>query len=334
MLPPPAFGSDPDRIRRSRARITSRLLHAYTQRTNIQSDLSHLINTRLGYRWSVRGVNLGANRKGRSNPSSGLLMSNFPLHRGGRRYMTIRKRMVLPMALAVAALVALAVASVANAGHVRPKSASPLKVSLVPGFNACGTPNRQHGPPLAFPSCNPPVASSTAVTVGEPSVNGAAANFEGFVKLVVQAGIPGPPEDSDVLITASLADVRCLPGTVTCGSANAVDGADYTGALQGTAQIRISDHWNAVAAGGGTDPATVVDIPFPVGAACAATASTAIGGLCTANTSANTVVPGAVKDTKRAVIEVGQVVVNDGGPDGDTTTLPNTRFAAQGIFIP
>jgi hypothetical protein len=248
--------------------------------------------------------------------------------------MTIRKRMVLPMALAVAALVMMAVASVANAGHVRPKSASPLRVSLVPGFNACTAANRTHGPPLSFPSCNPPVASSQSVTVGEPSVNGAAANMEGFVKLVVDPGVPGPPEDSDVLITASLSDVRCLPGTLTCGSANAVDGADYTGALQGTAQIRISDHWNAVAAGGGPDPATVVDIPFPVGATCASTASTAIGGLCTANTSANATVPGSVKDTKRAVVEVGQIIVNDGGDDGDTTTVPNTRFAVQGIFIP
>jgi hypothetical protein len=248
--------------------------------------------------------------------------------------MRINKRMVLPMALAVGALVMLAVASVANAGHVRPKSASPLRVSLVPGFNACGTPNRQHGPPLAFPSCNPPVASSQSVTVGEPTVNGAGANFEGFVKLVVQAGAPGLPEDSDVLITASLSDVRCLAGTVTCGSANAVDGADYTGALQGSATIRISDHWNAVAAGGGTDPATVVDIPFPVNAACASTTATTIGGLCTATTSANATVPGSVKDTKRAVVEIGQIIVNDGGDDGDVTTVPNTRFAVQGIFIP
>jgi hypothetical protein len=248
--------------------------------------------------------------------------------------MTSRKRMVLPMALAVGAIVMLAVASMANAAHVRPKSASPLKVSLVPAFNACAAPNRQHGPPLAFPSCNPPVASSQSVTIGEPTVNGAAANMEGFVKLVVKPGIPGAPEDSDVFITSSISDVRCLAGTLTCGSANAVDGADYTGALQGTATIRISDHWNAVAAGGGPDPATVVDIPFPVNAGCAATASTAIGGLCTANTSANATVPGAVKDTKRAVVEVGQIIINDGGDDGDTTTVPNTRFAVQGIFIP
>jgi len=238
------------------------------------------------------------------------------------------------MALAVGALVMLAVASVANAGHVRPKSASPLRVSLVPGFNACASPNRQHGPPLAFPSCNPPVASSTAVTVGEPTVNGAGANMEGFVKLVVKAGAPGLPEDSDVLITSSLSDVRCLPGTITCGNANTVDGADYTGALQGTATIRISDHWNAIAAGGGPDPATVVDIPFPVNAGCANTTAATIGGLCTANTSANATVPGSVKDTKRAVVEVGQIIINDGGADGDVTTVPNTRFAVQGIFIP
>ena len=53
--------------------------------------------------------------------------------------MTIRKRMALPLALAMAAVVVMVVASMANAGHVRPKSASPLTVSLVPGFNACTT---------------------------------------------------------------------------------------------------------------------------------------------------------------------------------------------------
>jgi hypothetical protein len=248
--------------------------------------------------------------------------------------MTIRKRMVLPLALAMSAVVVMVVASMANAGHVRPKAASPLRVSLVPAFNACTAPNRQHGPPLAFPSCNPPVQSSTSVTVGEPSANGAAANMEGFVKLTVDPGVAGPPEDSDVLITSQITDVRCQAGTTTCGNANTVDGADYTGGLQGSATIRISDHWNAVAAGGGPDPATVVDIPFPVPTTCANTASATIGGLCTANTSANATVPGAVKDTKRAVVEVGQIQINDGGADGNTATLPNGTFARQGIFIP
>ena len=248
--------------------------------------------------------------------------------------MTIRKRMVLPLALALGAVGLMVMASMASATHPRPKGATPLRVSMVPAYNQCAAPNRTHGPPLAFPSCNPPVQSSTAITVGSPDANGAAANSEGFVKLEVIVGVPGPPDDSDVAITANITDVRCKAGTTACGSANAADGADYTGGLQGNATIRITDHYNAIAAGGGTDPATVVDIPYPIAAACAATASTSIGATCTANTSANAAVPGAVKDGKRAIVEVGQIQVSDGGPDGIVGTTPNTLFAVQGIFIP
>jgi hypothetical protein len=237
-------------------------------------------------------------------------------------------------ALAVAALVMMVVASVASATHPRPKGATPLRASMVPAYNACTAPNRTHGPPLAFPSCNPPVQTSTAVTVGTPDANGAAANSVGFVKLDVIVGAAGPPDDSDVAISASISDVRCKAGTTACGNANAADGADYTGQLQGNATIRITDHWNAVAAGGGPDAATVVDIPFPVPATCANTASTSEGGLCTAATSANAVVPGAVKDAKRANIEVGQINITDGGPDGVNATTPNTVFEVQGLFIP
>jgi hypothetical protein len=241
--------------------------------------------------------------------------------------------MVLP-ALAVAALVMMVVASMASATHPRPKGATPLRVSLVPAYNACTTPNRTHGPPLAFPSCNPPVQTSTAVTVGTPDANGAAANMTGFVKLDVKVGVVGPPDDSDVNITANISDVRCKAGTTACGNANAADGADYTGQMQGNATIRITDHYNAVAPGGGTDAATVVDIPFPVPATCANTASTSEGGLCTANTSANATVPGAVLDAKRANIEVGQITITDGGADGQNGTTPNTVAFTQGIFIP
>ena len=226
------------------------------------------------------------------------------------------------------------VAEFASATHPRPKGATPFRVSLVPAYNQCGTPNRTHGPPLAFPSCNPPVQTSTAITIGSPDANGAAANSEGFVKLEVFVGAPGPPDDSDVLITSSGTDIRCKGTTAACGSTNAAGGADYTGGLQGNATIRISDHFNAVVAGGGTDAGTVVDIPYPIAASCAATASTAIGSTCTANTSANAAVPGAVKDGKRAVVEIGQIQISDGGPDGIVGTTPNTLFSVQGIFIP
>ena len=248
--------------------------------------------------------------------------------------MSSRKRIALPVAMVMAAVGMMVMASVASATHPRPKGASPLQASLVPAYNQCSAANRTHGPPLAFPSCNPPVQSSNSITVGSPDANGAPANAVASIRLVVVAGVPGPPEDSDVKIIANMTDVRCKAGTAACGSANAADGADYTGEVQGNATIRITDHFNAVAPGGGTDAATVIDIPFPVNAACTATSATNIGSTCATNTTANAVVPGAVKDGKRAIIEIGQLQITDGGPDGVVGTTPNTLFQVQGIFIP
>ena len=248
--------------------------------------------------------------------------------------MVLKARTLVPLALAASALTMLVAAEFASASHPRPVGASPLRASMVPAYNACAAPNRTHGPPLAVPSCNPPVQSSTSLTIGSPDANGAGANSVGFIKISVKVGNPAPPDDSDVLLTASATDIRCKAGVAACGSANAADGADYTGELEGTAQIRISDHFNAVAPGGGTDPGTVIDIPFPVVTPCTATGSTAIGSLCAITTSANAVVPGSVKDGKRAIVEIGQLQIFDGGTDGVAATDPNTLFEVQGIFIP
>jgi hypothetical protein len=247
--------------------------------------------------------------------------------------MTIKRKMVLPLALALGALGLMVMAQMASATHPRPKGATPLRVSTVPAFKQCTAPNRTHGAPLAFPSCNPPVQTSNFLTVGSPDANGAPANSVGSIRLDVQAGVPGPPEDSDVLIKSNITDVRCTPagGAAVCTSANAADGPDYSGEVQGNAIIRISDHYNGP---GLNEAATVQDIPFPVNATCTNVASTSIGGTCNANTSANAAVPGAVKDTQRAVIEINQLQVNDGGADGQVATADNTLFEVQGIFIP
>jgi hypothetical protein len=137
----------------------------------------------------------------------------------------------------------------------------------------------------------------------------------------------------DVLITSSIFDVRCTAATAAavCAPANAADGPDYVGGVQGNATIRISDHYNGA---GLTDAATVVDIPFPVNGTCAATAVTTQGGTCTVNTTANAVVVGSVKDAQRAVVEISQLQVSDGGADGNVATTDNTLFMVQGIFIP
>jgi hypothetical protein len=221
------------------------------------------------------------------------------------------------------------------AGYPRPKGASPLRVSLVPAFTQCTAANRTHGPPLAFASCNPPVQISSQATVGTPDAFGGAANFIGFVRYVAYAGIPGPPEDSDVTITWSLADVRCRPAAPTCGTVNSGGSADYAGELRTTVELRMTDRWNAVAPGGGSDPATGQEVSFGRSFACGQTASTSIGSSCSLTTTANAILPGLVKDTKRAIWQMGQVQVYDGGPDGDADTpAGDTLFAIQGIFVP
>ena len=93
----------------------------------------------------------------------------------------------------------------------------------MPAYNQCAAPNRTHGPPLAFPSCNPPVQSSGFVTVGTPDANGAGGELRGFAKYEAIVGVPGGVDDSDVEITVNITDVR-----------NKVGLADYTGQLQVT----------------------------------------------------------------------------------------------------
>ena len=75
-----------------------------------------------------------------------------------------------------------------RAGYPRPRGATPLRVSLVPAYNQCSSPNRTHGPALAFPSCNPPAQTSTTATIGTPDANGAQANSTGFVRLEALVG--------------------------------------------------------------------------------------------------------------------------------------------------
>jgi hypothetical protein len=210
-------------------------------------------------------------------------------------------------------------------GYVRPAGATPMRLSLVPTFEPCTSPNREHGSPLAFGSCYPPVHSSPNVTVGDAS--------SGFVKIKVLAGVPGPPSDTEVQIRLNVTDVRCRPGTSTCGPANASGGADYTGELEGEATIRLTDRNNGTTSSGGTDPATVVDIPMPVSVLCASTASTAVGATC-AQTAGPLIPDPCMCEGKRMVVELSDFRVRDGGADGQNATEPNSPFLRQGLFVP
>jgi hypothetical protein len=207
------------------------------------------------------------------------------------------------------------------ATYARPRGATPLRVSLVPAFAQCTSPNASHGAPLAFPSCKPPAQASPNLTFGTPDANGKQANSIGSVRYDVVPGNRNTPADeADVLATVSLTDVRETSGL-----------GDYGGEIQAVTTLRITDRLNGPSA---NQSATVVDIPFPVNVPCTATPATTIGSSCSVTTGFDAVVPGAVTEGKRSIWQLGQVQVFDGGPDGSTTTADNSLFAVQGVFAP
>jgi hypothetical protein len=248
------------------------------------------------------------------------------------------ERKTLLAALALSMLAFLATAQVASGTHPRPKGATPLRVSLAVAYQQCptGTGNKQHGPPLAVLSCNPQHQASSFLTVGTSDAwPGTSPKMNGFVRFEVK---PTSPED--VKITSTLSDVRCIGNSVPgfCDTANTDVPTlpDYTGELNGTLGVRITDHASgAIGAGGGTEAATANDITLAVPAQCVATADTTWGAACTVNTTANTFFPGAVQDAKRTIIEAQTISIDDGGGDGFAgTTFDNTPFLTQGIFVP
>jgi hypothetical protein len=214
------------------------------------------------------------------------------------------------------------------ASHARPRGATPLRVPLVIAYQACTASNRTHGAPLAFPSCSPPkTMTNHYLTVGTPDANGAGANSVGYVQLQALA--------ADVRFTAQVSDIRCLPAVVAsvCYSPNSADGPDYSGNMQLSATTRLTDHLNGP---GLNEAATMWDIPFPMDVNCANTASTAIGGECTTNTTANALVPGAVAAGERMVWEFDKLQVYDAGADGNIHMGEGavTLFLTQGVFVP
>jgi len=214
-------------------------------------------------------------------------------------------------------------------GFPRPKSASPLLAALVPAYASCTSPNRTHGPPLAHPSCSPPVRSSAPLTVGTPDANGFAPNAVGSARYSVELGDPGTTADeADVSIKVNITDVRNHPA-----------GTDYTGQVLLTAPVTITDNDNAAET---PEPATTEARPFEVPVQCSATADTTRGGTCTLTTSYDAVIPGAVSERQRAIWALGQIQIDDAGPNGTGyASCPptcgdgdETVFMRQGIFVP
>jgi len=198
--------------------------------------------------------------------------------------------------------------------YPRPKGAAPVAVSLVPAFAQCPSPNRQHGPPLAFGSCHPPVQTSTQLTVGTPDANGQPARSVGDARINPILGNPATPADeADVRLRADITDVRL-----------ASDLSDYAGALEARVTLRITDRDNTPHPGG-PGAATVQDFTYSFAVPCAATADSGVGATCTLDTTVDAVAPGTVREGRRAIWQLGAVSVHDGA---------GAPFMKQGVFIP
>jgi glucose/arabinose dehydrogenase len=208
--------------------------------------------------------------------------------------------------------------------YARPRGATPIRASLVPAYTACTSANRSHGPPLAHPSCAPPVQQSSFLTVGTPESNGAQANSVGVVSLRVVVGDPGTPGDqADVRLGTSITDVR-----------RRITGLpDYGGELQVRLPIRITDLDNPPPSGG-SSAGTVQDTTFAFTVPCLTNTDSTVGSICSVSTTADAVTPTVIKESLRTIWQLNQIEVRDGGPDGLVATNDNTVFARQGVFTP
>jgi hypothetical protein len=247
-------------------------------------------------------------------------------------------------------------AACTGGGYARPKGASPVNIRLVPAFNQCTTGNASHGPPLAQPSCSPPTESSSYLTLRAPdrfAPYTGAANGSGLLVLKVTCMSTPPAENGDsppcsanagdqedVKFTSTLTDVRCtMPGQGNCAGAPATAGELYNGKVLMRIVLRMTDRLN----GPTQNPGSAIDTAFPVGLQCAS-------GSCNSTTSADSVYPNVVQEQRRAVWQLGQVEVLDGGSDGELVAIPapasgacppacqgnggEAVFMRQGFFVP
>jgi hypothetical protein len=204
--------------------------------------------------------------------------------------------------------------------YLTPQSGSPLAVSLVPNFKQCGTGGnpvtRSHSLPLSVSSCLPAPRSAVA-RVGSQN------RGSGRFSVIPGDGNPSNGDQADVSITASITDVQTTLG----GDFDPNAGADMT-LIQ---RLRITDLSNGSSQ---RDPATSLEFDFRVPLSCSTTPDPAVGSTCSANTTADSITPGMIRESKRAVIQIFRVRVEDAGQDSVLGTADDMVFAHEGIFVP
>jgi hypothetical protein len=262
-----------------------------------------------------------------------------------------RPRLKLAAFFVAVSVLGLMSAQAGFAAHVRPKGATPKYDQLVISYKSCPTPNAAHSGPGSWGSCVPPSPTSPWLTAGTAdSANALPANFLGFTRLTVcppPGGCsPGPP-GADIKVDFAVQDVRCTAAMASNVPAACPSGTfgPYTGSVEAVFPTEWTDHCNGTTppacpaptppppnAGTGPSPGPF-SLPLKFVAPCAP-GPPGSGGACGLTSTVNVLVPGRVVANARANIEVGQVFVNDGGPDGNAATADNIEYANSGVFVP
>lgn len=207
------------------------------------------------------------------------------------------------------------------AAYPHPLSASQLSVSIVPAFRQCATSgnpsNAKHSPPLATNSCNPPRPGSVLAAVGVSSQSSA--------QMTVVAGDSDPTNgnQANVSITAALSDIQSTAGGDYNPNPSSAD-------LTAVTRLRFTDK----ASGSGDLPATATEYDFRVPIDCSSTSNPLVGSSCSANTTANALVPGLVREQRRTIVQAFRVRVDDSGANGTRGDNDDRIFMTQGVFVP
>jgi hypothetical protein len=181
------------------------------------------------------------------------------------------------------------------------------------------------------------VPASDFLTIGTPEANGVQAMSSGSATLraICNPAAPGPVppcsdagDQGDVEFRVNITDVRRKESLVD------YEGLFYQGELEARVTLRITDRWNGLCSGC-PQPGTTMDVPFSFAVPCTTTPNAPTGSDCSVTTTADAVAPGAAREGKRAIWQLGRFELYDGGSDDDADTPEdNTLFAEQGLFIP
>jgi len=156
-------------------------------------------------------------------------------------------------------------------------------------------------------------------------------------------------------LASGTATITAIPGDLTTSANEADDrfqvaltdvrtaaGADYNPNAGGpdmtlVERLRVTDNQSCAptpCSGPYDKRATITEIDFSVPVDCVGTASNGVGATCSANTTANALIAGAIKEGKQGVLSVFRVRLNDSGPDGVRGNADDKLFASRGASFP